>query len=267
MNLSITTDYAKDVGDPSPYLRRIADASFTHVHWCHQWNTDFIYAAPEIEQIRTWLADFGLRLLDLHGSVGPEKNWASPHEYERLAGVELVKNRIEMTARLGGDAVVMHVPEQPGCEPLRRSLAEIEGLARRLGVRLAIENGSFDAIGRLLAEHGPEYLGLCYDAGHGNLAADGLGRLELLKDRLISVHLHDNDGSADQHNLPFSGTVDWARLARIVAASSYTKCVSMEVSMRNAGVKDEAAFLARAFEGGERFGRMVEGERGGRGVS
>ena len=31
-----------------------------------------------------------------------------PVEYERLAGVELVKNRIYMSSILGGDAVVLH---------------------------------------------------------------------------------------------------------------------------------------------------------------
>jgi sugar phosphate isomerase/epimerase len=51
-------------------------------------------------------------LLDLHGSIGPEKNWASQREYERLAGVELVQNRIEMTAQLGGKVIVMHVPNE-----------------------------------------------------------------------------------------------------------------------------------------------------------
>ena len=212
-NLSVTTDYTQDTGDPSPYLSRIAAAGFTHVHWCHHWNTDFLYSAWEIEQIRIWLAACNLKLLDLHGSVGPEKNWASPREYERLAGVELVRNRIEMTARLGADVVIMHIPGQPGCEPLRRSLAELEGPARALGVRLALENGSIEAIGQVLAEHSPDYLGLCYDCGHGNLIADGLSQLEALRGRLISVHLHDNDGSADQHNLLFTGTVDWEKLA------------------------------------------------------
>jgi len=258
MDLSVTTDYAKDTGDPSPYLRRIADAGFTHVHWCHEWNTDFLYSLPEIEQVRGWLAGCGLRVLDLHGSVGPQRNWAAACEDERLAGVELARNRIEMTARLGADVTVMHIPEQPGCEPLRRSLAELEHLARALGVRIAIENGAFDAIGQVLAEHGPDYLGLCYDAGHGNLTASGLDCLDRIKDRLIAVHLHDNDGSADQHNLPFSGTVDWARLARIMAASAYTKCVSLEVSMRSSGIADEPAFLARAFEAGTRISLMVD---------
>ena len=261
MNLSVSTDYAQDTGDPSPYLSRIAEAGFTHIHWCHHWNTDFLYSTPEMEQIRRWLADYRLQLLDLHAPVGPEKNWASPREYERLAGVELVRNRIEMTARLGADVAIMHIPEQPGCEPLRRSLAELGGLARCLGVRLAIENGSLEAIGQVLGENSPDFLGLCYDAGHGNLTTKGLDHLEALRGRLISVHLHDNDGSADQHNLLFTGTVDWGRLARIMAASAYSKCVSMEVVMRSSGINDEPAFLARAFETGARFSRMVDERR------
>jgi len=261
MDLSVTTDYAEDTGDPSPYLQRIAEAGFTHVHWCHHWNTDFLYSAPEVEQIRRWLADYGLQLLDLHAPVGPRKNWASPRECKRLAGVDLVRNRIEMTARLGADVAIMHIPERPGCEPLRKSLAELEGLARCLGVRLALENGSFEAIGPVLAEHSPDYLGLCYDAGHGNMIAQGLDHLEALRGRLISVHLHDNDGTADQHNLLFSGTVDWGRLARLMAASAYSKCISMELSMRSSGITGEAAFLARAFETGVRFSRMVDEQR------
>ena len=101
--LSLTSDYRKGTGNPEPYLRDIAGAGFTHVHWCHQWNTDFLYTPSEIRQIGKWLKQYGLALLDLHGSVGPEKCWFSPLEHERRAGVELVKNRIGMAARLGND--------------------------------------------------------------------------------------------------------------------------------------------------------------------
>jgi sugar phosphate isomerase/epimerase len=261
MELSLTTDYATDTGDPSPYLRRIAEAGFTHVHWCHHWNTDFVYSAPEIEQIRAWLAEFDLRLLDLHGSVGPEKNWASPRGYERQAGVDLVRNRIDMTARLGGDVTIMHVPRGSVGEPARRSLDELEAFARARGVRIAVENGDFDVIAALLSQHPADYLGLCYDSGHGNVAGDGLDRLEALKDRLISVHLHDNDGGGDQHNPVFSGTVDWARLARTLAASPYAKPVSMEVTMVRSGIDDERRFLRHVFETGARLSGMIERQR------
>lgn len=256
--LSITTDYAKDTGDPSPYLRHIADAGFSHIHWCHHWNTDFLYSGWEIEQICKWLEDYGLQLLDLHGSAGVEKNWSSSQEYQRLAGVELVKNRIEMTAYLSADVVIMHVPGDPDSASVRKSLNELETFTRDRNVRIAIENGSFEAICRLLSEYDPVYLGLCYDSGHGNMKdGKGLDYLDSIKDRLISVHLHDNDGTGDQHRLMFTGTVDWERLARIMAESAYTKCVSMELSMSRSGFEDEAAFLTKAFETGTKFAGMI----------
>lgn len=261
MELSITTDYAKDTGDPSPYLRSIADTGFSHVHWCHQWNTDFLYSSREIKEIRKWLADYGLRLLDLHGSIVPEKNWASPREDQRQAGVTLVQNRIEMTAELGGKVIIMHVADESENLPLQKSLEQLEPIARANGVRIAIENtGNFDVITQLLSQYGADYLGLCYDSGHGNIK-NGLKHLETLKDRLISVHLNDNNGSSDQHLLPFSGSIDWQRLARIIAASSYTKPVSMEVSTRDAAIKEEEVYLARAFDVGTRLSQMIAEER------
>jgi sugar phosphate isomerase/epimerase len=273
--LSVTSDYVKSIGDPEPYLRRIADAGFSHVHWCHHWNTDFIYSQPEIDQIASWFADYHLRLLDLHASHGQEKNWGSTHEYARLAGVELVKNRIHMAATLGSDVIILHIPDMPGPDsqhtttwltPVRRSLDALAPFARERGVKIAVENmadDDFERINRLFSYYDPEYLGLCYDAGHGNIGEGrGLTHLEKVKGRLISVHLHDNDGSGDQHNLLFSGTVDWERLACIMAGSSYSKCVSMETSMRNAGIPEEGVFLERAFQTGEAFSHMIAECRG-----
>jgi sugar phosphate isomerase/epimerase len=258
VKLSVTTDYAKDTGDPAQYLRRIADMGFSYVHWGHHWNTDFLYSKWEIEEIQKWLTSYGLQLLDLHGSIGPEKNWASPREYERLAGVELVQNRVEMAAQLGGKVIVMHVPHESMNLPLRKSLEQLEPFVRTRGVRIAIENtNNFDAIAQLLSEYDANYLGLCYDSGHGNMSKTGLEHLEILKDSLISVHLHDNDGSSDQHMLPFSGTTDWRRLARIIAASAYTEPVSMEVSIRNAKIEDEEDFLKQAFEAGKCLSLMI----------
>jgi sugar phosphate isomerase/epimerase len=269
MTLSITTDYARDTGNPEPYLRQISEAGFSHVHWCHHWNTDFMYLKSELNQIGEWLNQYHLKLLDIHASDGSEKNWASPREYERLAGVELVKNRIDMAVALGSDVIVMHIPSSLD-EPierdaswlqLRKSLDVLEPVARAQGVRIAIENTTFDSlrgIHKLFALYDPAYLGLCFDCGHSNLIDNGLDQLEMLKERLIAVHLHDNDGNDDQHNIPFTGTVDWQRLARLMAASSYKKCVSMESNMRRSGISDEREFLAKAFVAGTKLKGMIE---------
>lgn len=265
---SVTTDYVKDTGSPAPYLRRIADAGFSHVHWCHQWNTDFLYADSEIDEIGKWFKQYGLQLNDLHASEGQEKFWVSPQEYARQAGVELVKNRINMAARLGSDVVIMHVraePEQTGANELfwgqlQKSLDEIEPYAKKRGVRIAAENlgFNFNTLEKLLTKYGPDYVGLCYDSGHANFGADKMERLESVKERLIAVHLHDNDGSSDQHKLPFDGTVDWPGLTRILAASSYAKCVNLEVMIHNTGIEEESVFLKKAYECGTRLAEMID---------
>jgi sugar phosphate isomerase/epimerase len=267
--LSVATDYAHDKGCPEKDLRQIAEAGFTHIHWCHQWNTDFVYSAPEIDQIALWLKDFGLSLNDLHASEGMEKCWTSLREYERLAGVELVKNRIEMTARLGADVIIMHASDQSEAKDLGeafwtqlwKSLDELEPCAREHGIRIAIENGSFLVIGKALERYAPDYVGFCYDSGHGSMDDDGLGQAEAIKDRLIAVHLHDNDGNRDLHNPVFSGTIDWPRLARMVASSSYTKPVSMELTVQNSGFDDEMAFLRHVHATGTELAQMVADAR------
>jgi len=256
--LSLTTDYLTDRGDPVPSLRRIAAAGFTHVHWCHEWNTDFKYGPAELDPIQKCITECGLKLLDLHGSAGNTHRWFAADEVARQAGVALVKNRIEMTARLGGQTVIMHAPAR--ClDPLRQSLDALQPVARQHGIRIAVENeDEFATLRQLLREYPPEFLGLCYDSGHGNIAGrQGLDNLAMLTDRLIALHLHDNDGTADQHKLPFTGTVDWPRLARLIAQSSYRQCVSLEAVMRQTGIVAESVFLARAFAAGERLAGLI----------
>jgi sugar phosphate isomerase/epimerase len=269
--LSITSDYFQSYGDPRPYLERIAAAGFTHIHWCHQWNTDFLYSTPEIDQIERWFADYNLRLLNLHASHGREKYWCSLREYQRRAGVELVQNRIHMTAQLGADVIIIHVPSDAEAEtqkkligPVRRSLDELLSFAQKHGVRIAIENmemDDFDMLTTLLNEYDASVLGLCYDSGHGNIDGRGLDNLEKVKDRLIALHLHDNDGISDQHKNPFTGTVDWERLTRLIAESPYEKCINLEVMMQNSGIQDEAEFLRQARFAGEKLTQMIEGYR------
>lgn len=270
--LSLTTDYITGLGCPEPYLRCIAAHGFTHVHWCHQWDTDFLYTEPEIAAIQEWLHCYHLGLTDVHASDGREKNWLSPVEYQRLAGIELVINRMHFASCLGSDVIIMHLPMAPADEPaatqfwerVRRTLDALAPQSRRYGVRIAIENGGaghLNSIAPVFTMYPADYIGLCYDSGHGNLAGDGLDWLDKLGSRLLSVHLHDNDGLSDQHKLPFTGTVDWDRLTRLIARSAYRKGVSLELSARNTGISDEDYLLDLAFMDAARLQEMVDASR------
>jgi sugar phosphate isomerase/epimerase len=240
------------------------------VHWCHQWCTDFLYSPWELRQIKRWLKKYSLAILDIHASAGREKYWASTREWERRAGLELVKNRLDMAARLDCDVIVIHFPRRiPGAihrglrrwSQLYRSLDALAPYARQRQVRLAVENSFHDDfvdLRELFTYYSPDYLGLCYDSGHGNIGGAGLEHLETVKDRLLAVHLHDNDGEADWHRLPHLGTVAWPRLTDIITCSAYRKCLNLEVNMANSGYNNERVFLREAFARGMALTSMVK---------
>lgn len=271
---SIATDYLLDRGDPSPFLQHIAETGFRQIHWCHHWSGDMLYSRHEVDQIGRWLNEYGLTLLDLHGSAGTEKAWMSLEEFRRLAGVELVENRLRMAAELGGDAVVMHLPNlvnppEAQWDQVRRTLDDLQPIAAACGVCIALENYAsnqsedWDALERVLSWYDADYVGFCLDSGHAHIGdCDGLARAERLADRLLVTHLHDNDGTGDQHRPPFQGTLDWPRLAGILAGSSYRKPLTLEVGMGVSGISDEAAFLRHCLSVGHKLEEMVAEKRG-----
>lgn len=279
MALGINTDYLSDVYKPEYYLALAADAGFTHIHWCHQWNSDFIYSDSEIAFYKKSLHSLGLVLQDVHATVGQEKLYFSDEEYRRKAGLELLVNRIRMFAELEGTgAVALHIPScRKGLSPeavaeipaqmvrVRRTLDELMPYLEKYDCAIALENmpnEDFECIAELMDAYPAERVGITYDSGHGNCGScRGLDNIDKWKHRLKVLHLHDNDGSRDLHQPPFYGTVDWERAVRIIAGSGLTNLpLSFELSMVYTGYFDQEspkhqqdekkirAFLADAFE-------------------
>ena len=77
----------------------------------------------------------------------------------------------------------------------------------------------------------PEHLAICYDFGHANLANPGHTREDLLAigQRLKAVHVNDNRGTADEHLMPFHGTVDWKAAMAALAEIGYTGDLTYEI--------------------------------------
>lgn len=274
--LAINADYIDSSGNPQPRLRQIAAAGFSQIHWCHHFGSDYIYSDDEIDQITRWLQSYELTVNDLHASAGETNHYYAEKENIRLAGLELVKNRIQMANRLGTDVIVLHLPRQPDdaeknvafWDAVHRSMDILIPYARERNIRIAFENllSNHRTLHKVLTAYDPSDVGICYDPGHGNISGDGLEFAEAVKDRLIAFHLNDNDSSSDQHRLIFSGTVDWDRLARIIAASAYDKeYMTIELAMPkepgNIYAGDEAGFLAEAMASGLKFHKMVADAR------
>lgn len=65
-------------------------------------------------------------------------------------------------------------------------------------------------IDALNAKAGMEVFGFCLDTGHINLLQkDFRTYIPILGKRIKALHIHDNDGYADAHLAPYTGSIEW----------------------------------------------------------
>ena len=281
--LAMTTDFhgeSRKSGEIKSTLTRIAQAGFSHVHWCHEWTGAYLYSVYEMFQMREWCDELGLKVKGVHATSGERgsdlKDYTSSNEYNRLAGVELVKNRLDLAYILNAEDVVLHYDPpwdriEKGEEDLRdiikyalKSFDELEAYCRTRHIRLCLENGGGPPVlvcriyDTLFERYDANYLGLCFDTGHALIYCkeNCLEYAERYNDRLFMIHTHDNQGEKDEHILPFEGGFNWEGFAPVLARSPYSYPILMEPTFREKG--DDKAWLEKAFEAGNRFLAMVE---------
>jgi len=93
--------------------------------------------------------------------------------------------------------------------------------------------------------------GFCYDTGHHNCYCPQLDLLAQYGSRLMALHLHDNDGTADQHLLPLEGTIDWAVTMHKLAKTGYMGPLTFE--LRNKEGLPFVAFFNQVYECGKKL--------------
>ena len=243
VELSLATGFADEGGPIAPRLALVAAAGFTHVHWTEHWACDVLYEDFYVEGVRRALAAAGLRLLDVHNSEVEAARPSSADEAVRSSGARLLANRIRFAAELGGRAVVVHPAPFDLTLPnaavrwlaLERSIAGVAPLCRETGVRVALENAPGPTppeYFRIVKAFPPEVAGFCFDSGHANIKGDPDLPVRM-GNRLLIVHLHDNRGENDDHAIPGTGTVDWARVLRGLESAGYRRPLNFEVNMKS----------------------------------
>lgn len=82
---------------------------------------------------------------------------------------------------------------------------------------------------------GSDRFGICLDTGHLNLASkDQRGFILAAGKRLRALHISDNDGTSDQHLMPFSGgEVDFCGVVRALREIGYTGLFNLEIPGEN----------------------------------
>lgn len=214
---------------------------------------------------------------------------------------QVMAKSLEICAFLECKYIVIHglkLAAELGSEELEwqktaEYLDECAIFAKEHGITLCIEN-LYDGIGGKLLEgpgcdaykaarridefnerYGAEVLGFCFDIGHANLIGlDIYEFVTILGDRLKVLHLHDNDGVTDQHQIPYSFTktrenesaTDWDGLMRGLADIDFKGVLSFETapaltSYPETLKEDVLRLIARI---GEDMSRKIDAIKSGR---
>lgn len=126
----------------------------------------------------------------------------------------------------------------------------ITDIAEKYNINIAIENqGNPQYIDYVFNEVKSEKLYFCFDSGHEKYYSPQLDLLELYGDKLIALHLHDNDGKDDAHALPFTGVVDWQKISNQLKNLDYQGAIALETLNKGfEHIKDPVAFLTLALQ-------------------
>ncbi len=167
--------------------------------------------------------------------------------------------------------------EEKEWQETEKFIESLAPYAKEMGITICIENlyegvsghilegpccdavKAAERIDRMNDKYQAEVLGFCFDTGHANLVGiDMESFLETLGSRLKVLHVHDNDGISDLHQIPFTFTktrenrpsTDWEGFVRGLRKAGYGGTLSFETapvlsSFPEAMKADALAFIAK----------------------
>jgi len=214
-------------------LNRVMQAGIPAVEiFCARQHLDYRNRA-QVMELGHWFRDADLKLHSLHspmysdeiwGRSGPQSvvNITHPVKADRLKMVDEIKRALEVAEVVPFRYLIQHLGasgeefSERKVESAFSALEELGIFARQRGVQILLKN----IPNQLLRAERLNYclevtnldLGFVFDVGHANIGEGVEAAFSIMKKRIRSTHVHDNDGKEDKHLFPLKaegGTVDW----------------------------------------------------------
>lgn len=195
-------------------LQMIKEAGFEYIIT----NADkkFDYQSGNIASQVKLMKKYGLK----HSSLHMAYNASDLHYFweEGKIGEKLCKNLIKdvrYAYKYKFTCVVVHLFGEYSIIGEKR-LKKVLKVCEKLNVPLAIENINCQKLFlECFKNIKSDYLKVCYDSGHNKVFDKDYDYFKNFGDKIICVHLSDNDGTDDWHTVTdFSSGVDWEMVAK-----------------------------------------------------
>lgn len=189
--------------------------------------------AASIDRLAEWLDDTRLTLNSMHAPICAslvDGVWGEAYSNAFLDDGRRQKALVEAQAALDVARVIpfrhlvvhLGVPDtlspptgDNNREAARRSVETLQTMAQQVGVTLALEVipnaiSTPEALVALIEQDLDGVRpGICMDVGHAFIMGEVADAIETCSGHLVTTHLHDNDGTSDEHRAPGDGGIDW----------------------------------------------------------
>ena len=217
------------------WLERIWNAGIPLVEiFCARQHLDWRNRA-QIGELGHWFRDSQLKLHSLHAPMYTDEVWGrsgpdsvisitETAKLKRMAAVDEIKRALEISETVPFRYLIQHIGvggeefDEFKMDAAFTALEELSLFARQRDVEVLLENTPNDlsSAERLLMFLDATHLSLnlCIDVGHANMNEGVDTAFRLMKSRLRSTHIHDNNGVDDSHLFPLvaeGGTINWDR--------------------------------------------------------
>jgi sugar phosphate isomerase/epimerase len=187
----------------------------------------------QIAELGHWFRDSDLKLHSIHAPMYNDEFWGrsgpqsvititEPVKGKRLEMVDEIKRTLEIAETIPFQYMIQHIGvsgeeySERAVDAAFSSLEQISLFARQRGVEILLENipNALSSAERLMLFLEQTHLDLnfVFDVGHANMGEGVEAAFNVMRDRIRSTHIHDNDGKADQHLFPLlaeGGSIDW----------------------------------------------------------
>lgn len=220
-------------------LERIWQAGIPAVEiFCARQHLDYRDPA-QIRELGHWFRDAELKLHSLHapmynddvnGRSGPQAviNITEVTKAKRIAAVDEVKRALEIAETVPFRYLIQHLGvggeeyDERKLDAGMSSLEELKSFAGQRGVDVLLENipnelSSGERLTHFLEQTHLD-VNFCFDVGHANVMEGVERAFDIMKRRIRSTHVHDNDGQRDTHLFPTfhqEGTVNWKKVMEL----------------------------------------------------